>query len=26
VIAVTFDVKSGDIVKFPFEEGKQMPF
>jgi hypothetical protein len=26
VLAVTFDVKSGDIVKFPFEEGKKMPF
>jgi ferric-dicitrate binding protein FerR (iron transport regulator) len=26
VFAVEFDVKSGDIVKFPFEEGKRMPF
>jgi ferric-dicitrate binding protein FerR (iron transport regulator) len=26
VLAVKFDVESGDIEKLPFEEGKQMPF
>jgi ferric-dicitrate binding protein FerR (iron transport regulator) len=26
VFAVEFDVNSGDIDKFPFEEGKKMPF